>query len=118
MKDYRILILGHLENDIPELKDKIQAEAVDEGTKAPFAVFMTPEEVPIRTKDGIAGYNILFEISVYDRSVSGATSLQQSVINSLEGVQLDKKTCRYKSSTKDYYPEYDLHSVTLTFRII
>lgn len=118
MTDYRIQLIKTVEYAVPELRDKIQAGAVDAGTPAPFATFSTPEEKPIRTKNGIVGYDIIFEVAVYDKRVSGAEQLRHKVLAALEGQQIENKRCWYKSYTTDYYPEYDLHSAVLTFRII
>lgn len=118
MTDYRIQLIKAVEDAVPELRDKIQAGAVDAGTPAPFATFSTPEEKPIRTKNGIVGYDIFFEVTVYDKKVSSAEQIRHKVLKALEGKELGDKRCWYKSYNTDYYPEYDLHSATLTFRII
>lgn len=65
MMDFKTELLRIIERAIPELKDKIQAGAVDATTKAPYAAFNTPKEVPIRTMHGIAGYLVTFELSVF-----------------------------------------------------
>lgn len=118
MTDYRIQLIKAVEDAVPELRDKIQAGAVDAGTPAPFATFSTPEEKPIRTKNGIVGYDIFFEVTVYDKKVSSAEQIRHKVLKALEGKELGNKRCWYKSYNTDYYPEYDLHSATLSFRII
>ena len=118
MTDYRIQLIKTVEDSVPELRDKIQAGAVDAGTAAPFATFSTPEERPIHTKSGIAGYDIVFEVPVYDKKVSGAEQLRHKILAALEGKEIEGKRCWYKSYTTDYYPEYDLHSAVLTFKII
>ena len=118
MTDYRIHLIKTVEDSVPELRDKIQAGAVDAGTAAPFATFSTPEERPIHTKSGIAGYDIVFEVTVYDKKVSGAEQLRHKILAALEGKEIEGKRCWYKSYTTDYYAEYDLHSAVLTFKII
>ena len=118
MTDYRIQLIKTVEDSVPELRDKIQAGAVYAGTAAPFATFSTPEERPIHTKSGIAGYDIVFEVTVYDKKVSGAEQLRHKILAAIEGKEIEGKRCWYKSYTTDYYPEYDLHSAVLTFKII
>ena len=118
MTDYRIQLIKTVEDSVPELRDKIQAGAVDAGTAAPFATFSTPEERPIHTKSGIAGYDIVFEVTVYDKKVACAEQLRHKILAALEGKEIEGKRCWYKSYTTDYYPEYDLHSAVLTFKII
>lgn len=118
MTDFKKELIARLEREVPELRDKIQAGAVDERTAAPFAAFTTPEETPVRTMHGIAGYLSMFEIAVYERKVAATENLKHKVIAALEGAELSGKRCYFKSSASDYYPDYDLHGISLTFRII
>lgn len=118
MTDFKKELIATLEWEIPELRDKIQAGAVDERTTTPFAAFSTPEEIPIRTMHGIAGYVTNFEIAVYDKKVAALERLKHRVIAALEGQVLTDRRCSFKSSSTDYYPDYDIHGVTLNFRII
>lgn len=116
--DFKAHIIALLEEAIPELSDKIQAGAVDERTPAPFAAFSYPEETPVRTKNGIAGYVVSFEVSLYDGKYGSVQQLRHRVIAALEGAELGEKVCYYRSSSEEYYPDYDLHGSTLNFRII
>lgn len=118
MTDFKKELIAALEREIPELRDKIQAGAVDERTQTPFAAFSTPEEIPIRTMNGIAGYVTTFEIAVYDKKVAALERLKHRVIAGLEGQVLTDRRCSFKSSSTDYYPDYDIHGVALNFRII
>nr|DAG24700.1 MAG TPA: hypothetical protein [Caudoviricetes sp.] len=118
MTDFKKELISILEREISELRDKIQAGAVDERTAAPFSAFSTPEEIPVRTMHGIAGYVTTFEIAVYDRRVAEVEKLKHRVIAALEGQVLTERRCSFKSASTDYYPDYDLHGITLTFRII
>ena len=48
-----------------------------------------------------------------------ADALARAVmIAALERKELGEKVCTYRSSTTDYYPDYDLHGATMTFRIV
>lgn len=118
MTDFKKTLIAILEQQIPELQDKVQAGAVDAWTAAPFAAFTSPEETPVRTLQGIAGYVTTFEVSVYDVKFAGAEQLKHRVIAVLEGAELDEKTCRFKSAATEFYPDYDLHGITLSFRIV
>lgn len=118
MTDFKKELIATLEREIPELQDKIQAGAVDERTQTPFAAFSTPEEIPIRTMHGIAGYVTTFEIAVYDKKVASLEKLKHRAIAALEGQVLTDRRCSFKSSSTDYYPDYDIHGVTLIFRVI
>lgn len=86
--DFKKTLIGLLERAIPDLRDKIQAGAVDERTAAPFAAFSVPEETPVRTLHGIAGYVTSFEVAVYDSKFAGAEQLKHCVIAALHGVVL------------------------------
>ena len=116
--DFKAHIIALIEEAIPELTDKVQAGAVDERTAAPFAAFSYPEETPVRTKSGIAGYLTTFEVSLYDKRIATLELLRHRVIAALERKELGEKVCTYRSSTTDYYPDYDLHGATMTFRVV
>lgn len=116
--DFKKELISILEREIPELRDKIQAGAVDERTAAPFAAFSTPEETPVRTMHGIAGYVTTFEITVYDKRIADVEQLKHRIIAALEGQVLTERRCSFKSASTDYYPDYDIHGVALTFRIV
>nr|DAZ61876.1 MAG TPA: hypothetical protein [Caudoviricetes sp.] len=118
MTDFKKELISILEREIPELRDKIQAGAVDERTAAPFAAFSTPEETPVRTMHGIAGYVTTFEITVYDKRIADVEQLKHRIIAALEGQVLTERRCSFKSASTDYYPDYDIHGVALTFRIV
>ncbi len=116
--DFRVNLIAQIELIAPTLEGKVQAGAVDATTSAPFAAFTTPEEVPIRTKDGIVGYNTVFDVSVYDSKYAGAQQLKQALAAELDGNTIDGKRVQHRSSAYEYYPDYDLHCWTLTFRIV
>nr|DAH08135.1 MAG TPA: hypothetical protein [Caudoviricetes sp.] len=118
MTDFKTELIALLEREIPELRDKIQAGAVDERTAVPFAAFSTPDETPVRTMNGIAGYVTTFEVAVYEQKTSALEKLKHRIIAALEGQVLTDRRCSFKSSSTEYYPDYDIHGVTLTFRIV
>ncbi len=118
MTDFKKQLIALLEREIPELADKIQAGAIDAQTRAPFAALSVPEETPVRTLHGIAGYRTMFEVAVYDSRFSGAERLKRRAIAALEGTEFDGKRCRFVSSATEYYADYDLHGATMSFRII
>ena len=113
--DFKKELIAKLEAAIPELRDKIQAGA---ETPVPYAAYSTPEETPIRTIHGIAGYNTLFDLSVYHSKMSEVEKFKHQVIHTLEGEIVADKRCYYKASEYGFYPDYDIHGYTLTFRII
>ena len=118
MMDFKSTLIKILTDNIPDLKDKVQAGAVDSQTSAPFATFSVPEEKPLRTLSGIAGYETTFEVAVYDSRFAGAESLKRKVVNALDNRIIGTTRCQYRSSQTDYFPDYDLHCITLTFKIL
>ncbi len=118
MTDFKKDLISLLEREIPCLRDKIQAGAVDARTATPFAAFSTPEETPVRTMHGIAGYVTMFEITVYDKKVADLERLRHRTIAALEGQVLADRRCSFKSASTDYYPDYDIHGASLIFRIV
>ena len=118
MTDFKTALIALLEEQVPELKDKIQAGAVDAETPVPYAAYSTPEEVPIRTIHGIAGYITTFDISVYHSKMSEVEKLKHKVIKVLEGAELNGRRSYYKSGEYTFYADYIIHGYTLTFRII
>lgn len=118
MTDFKKQLIALLEHEIPGLADRIQAGAVDVRAPAPFAVFSVPEETPVRTLHGIAGYRTTFEVAIYDSKFSGAERLKHRAIAALEGTEFDGKRSRFVSSAMKYYTDYDLHGATMTFRIV
>lgn len=118
MIDFKTALIALLEEQVPELRDKIQAGAVDAETPVPYAAYSTPEEVPIRTIHGIAGYTTTFDVLVYHTKMSEVEKLKHKVIKALEGAELNSKRSYYKSGEYGFYPDYNIHGYTLTFRII
>ena len=57
-------------------------------------------------------------MSLYDKRIASLELLRHRVIAALERKELGEKVCTYRSSTTDYYPDYDLHGATMTFRIV
>lgn len=118
MTDFKTELIELLEREVTELRDKIQAGAVDADTPVPYVAFSTPEEAPIRTIHGIAGYATTFELSVYHSKMSEVEKLKHKVIKALEGAELTARKCYYKSGEYAFYPDYNIHGYNLTFRII
>jgi len=118
MMDFKKQLIALLEREIPELADRIQAGAIDARTPVPFAAFSVPEETPVRTLHGIAGYRTMFEVAVYDGRFAEAERLKHRVVAALEGAEFDGKRSRFVSSATEYYADYDLHGAAMTFRIV
>jgi hypothetical protein len=118
MADFKTEFISALERAVPELKGKVQAGAVDAETPVPYAAFSTPEEVPLRTKDGIAGVQVLFDLGVFHSKMAAAETLKRKTIEALDGVTLAGKRCVYKSSEYGFYADFNIHGYTITFKIV
>lgn len=116
-EDFKIGLIRLLAKAIPELKGKILHGAVDEGTKEPYAVFITPEEVPIRTKHGIVGTSTTFELLVVEKLMVAVEALKRRAIKALEGQTIDGKKVYYVSSESEYYHQTNTHGYSITFKI-
>lgn len=118
MMDFKIDLISKLETAVPELKDKIQAGAVDTQTPVPYAAYSTIEETPIRTKSGIAGYLTTFDLSVYHNRMASAETLKHKIINALNGIEVGGRLCYFKSAEYGFYADYNIHGYVITFKII
>lgn len=112
-----IEVIKRLESTVPELKGKIQVGAVDEETKTPYAVCSQPEEVPIRTIHGIAGYRTTLDLNVYHLRKSEADRLKASCVTALDGWKWEGRKFYYTGGSEEFSYEYNIHANLLTFKI-
>ncbi len=118
MNDFIADIITRLEAELPELGNRIQPSAVDPGTATPFAAFTLPTETPIRTIDGIAGYDTTFEVAVVDKRHSQCSKLKSKIIEALDSFALStSQRCQLKESQAQFYDEQKLHGYIITFNI-
>ena len=118
MKDFKKELIAKVEKAIPELKSKIQAGAVDAETPVPYAAFTVPEEVPLRTIHGIAGTNVSFDLAIYHIKLASLETLKAKVLKTLDTASLADKRCYYRSAEYGFYPDFNIHGYTITFKII
>lgn len=118
MSDFKTTLIKLLESAVPELKNKIQAGAVDAETPAPYAAFNIPEEVPLRTIHGIAGTVTMFDLAVFHTKLSVVEDLKRRTIKALDTTEIAGKSCYFKSSEYGFYADYNIHGYTITFRIV
>ncbi len=117
IEDFKTEFIAALEAAVPELRGKIQAGAVDAETPVPYAAFTTPEEMPLRTKHGIAGVQTLFEVALIHDRMASVEALRRKAIRALDGMTFAGGRCIWKSSEYGYYADFDLHGYTITFKI-
>ena len=118
MTDFKTRLIALIEAAVPELQGRVQAGAVDARTPTPFAAFTVPEETPVRTLHGIAGYVTTFDVAVCDGRYVAAEQLKHRIIAALEGAGFEGRRSYLRSSATEYYADGDLHGITRTFRII
>lgn len=112
-----IAIIERLELETPTLKSKIYPGAADASAIVPYSAYKSKES-PIRSKDGIVGYNTIFELAVFEKTLLDAKAIKEKVVEALEGFSEDVWRLSYDGSQDIYYPEYDIHGITLTFKIL
>lgn len=117
MKDFKKDLIAVAEKAIPELKGKIQAGAVDAETPVPYAAFTMPEEVPIRTIHGIAGVTVTFELAIFHNKMAALEALKAKIQKALDQASFTGKRCYYRSAEYGFYPDFNIHGYTLTFKI-
>lgn len=110
-------IIDRVETCIPELKDKIQMGAVDEETSTPYAT-IKHTQIPIITKQGIAGYRWELDVSVFHSTMDEEEVLKDKIINFLDGFNSGEKKVRFQNAAYEFYHEYNIHGYSLTFKIV
>ncbi|MFR9500650.1 MAG: hypothetical protein SNH18_09435 [Rikenellaceae bacterium] len=116
-----ILEMSRLLNaELPELGSRIQPNAVDYASPTPYLAYTLPEEQPIHTIHGVAGYYVVMDIAI----VCNTYAELQSIINKIVAT-LDRQTIAahrfYLQSLKDQFFQDEklrnLHGKILKFKI-
>lgn len=91
---------------------------VPQGTRAPYAVYAR-RETPVRTKEGIAGYDGTVTISIYAASRKMVDDLAEQIISVLDNQTIGDAEYYYDSTDEgDNYSDIGLDTKTLTFSTI
>lgn len=91
---------------------------VPQGTRAPYAVYVR-RETPVRTKDGIAGYDGTVAISIYAASRKMVDEFAEQIISALDNQTIGDAEYYYDSTDEgDNYSDIGLDTKTLTFSTI
>jgi hypothetical protein len=85
--------------------------------RVPFITYQH-SEIPIRTKDGIAGYEGTMSVSVYATSLMAAEALANRVIEAVDGRKFDTLTLYYNDVADADYPDNGISSKELTFNTL
>lgn len=88
---------------------------VPQGTRAPYAVYTT-RETPVRTKDGIAGYDGTVTISIYAGTLKLVDELAERIIAALDNKTIGDTDYFYESTDEgEDFSDIGLDTKTLTF---
>ena len=91
---------------------------VPQGTRAPYAVY-TRRETPVRTMDGIAGYDGTITISIYAASQAYVESLASRIIEAIDNKTIGDCSYYYEGADDgESYADIGLDSKTLTFNTL
>lgn len=85
--------------------------------RAPFITYQY-SETPIRTKDGIAGYEGTMAVTVYATSLMAADTLAKRVVEAVDNKQLGTLTLYYNDVADADYPDNGISSKELTFNTL
>lgn len=115
-QDVLCALIEAIERAAPELRDKIFPAAADAETPAPYAAYKSGK-TPLRTKDGIVAMDETLELAIFDTTMLALSLIETVIIGALDGAELLEKRVTFTQSEQGYYPEFDMHSKSLTFKI-
>lgn len=91
---------------------------VPQGTRAPYAVYAR-RETPVRTKEGIAGYDGTVTISIYAASRKMVDDLAEQIVSALDNQTIGDAEYYYENSDEgEDFSDIGLDTKTLTFSTI
>lgn len=88
-----------------------------QGTRAPYGIY-AKNVSPIRTKDGIVGYDGSVTISIYANTIDTVDSIAGQIISALDNVTIDGYSYYYEGSNEECYSDVGLVQKELTFNIL
>ena len=88
-----------------------------EEARAPYATY-TLSETPIRTKDGIAGYEGTITLTVFSTSIAAVDALIVRMIQAIDSKVLDGRKMYVADSEISDYPDIGLSSKDLTINVL
>lgn len=90
---------------------------VPQGTPIPYGVWVK-SETPIRTKDGICGYEGSLTISIYAGTLETLHSLAERVIEVVDNTTYDGRDYYYESTSEENYSDIGLVQKDLIFNYL
>lgn len=88
-----------------------------QGTNIPYGVYVK-NETPVRTKDGICGYDGTLTISVFAGTLEAIHTLASRIIGAIDNASFDGRDYYYESSSEENYSEIGLVQKDLIFNFI
>lgn len=88
-----------------------------QGARAPYGIYAKSES-PVRTKDGIVGYDGSVTISIYANTLEVVGRIAEQIISVLDNTTLDGYSYYYESANEESYSDIGLISKELTFSIL
>lgn len=88
-----------------------------QGTRVPYGIYVKSES-PVRTKDGIVGYDGSVTISICANTIETVGRIAEQIISVLDNTTLDGYSYYYESANEENYSDIGLISKELTFSIL
>ena len=88
-----------------------------QGTRVPYGIYVKSVS-PVRTKNGIVGYDGSVTISIYAGTIEAVERIAEQIIATLDNITLDGYSYYYDSSSEESYSDIGLIQKDLTFNIL
>lgn len=88
-----------------------------QDARVPYITYQITE-TPIRTKNGIAGYEGTLSLSVFATSLMAADTIASRVIAMVDGKRMGDITLYYNDVSDSDYPDSGISSKDLTFNTL
>lgn len=90
---------------------------VSANARAPYATYEL-SETPIRTSEGIAGYEGTLQLSIYCATHAQAAEIADTIVSAIDAERIGSRTYYYAGAENDNYPDAGLVSRDLTFNTL
>jgi hypothetical protein len=87
------------------------------NARAPYAAYEL-SETPIRTSEGIAGYEGTLQLSIYCATHAQATEIADTIVSAIDAERIGACTYYYAGGKSEDYPGAGLVSRDLTFNTL
>ena len=87
------------------------------NARAPYATYDL-RETPIRTSEGIAGYDGTLQLSIYCATHAQATEIADTIVSVIDAERIGTRTYYYAGAEGGDYPDAGLVSKDLTFNTL